>query len=128
MQFLAATKSYERWLATQTSLVPADLKHKHDAMHGDLFSFFRATYYRWAQQFDQLDAAITRAPEVLSVGDLHLENFGTWRDSWGRLAWGINDFDEAYPLPYTNDLIRLVASVQVVIALEHLSVRGSSRI
>jgi len=47
---------------------------------------------------------------VLAVGDLHVENFGTWRDIEGRLIWGINDFDEAAKLPYTNDLIRLAAS------------------
>jgi hypothetical protein len=50
------------------------------------------------------------APAVTVVGDLHLENFGTWRDAEGRLAWGINDFDEASSLPYTNDLVRLAAS------------------
>lgn len=50
------------------------------------------------------------APRVLAVGDLHMENFGTWRDQEGRLVWGINDFDEAYRLPYTNDLVRLAAS------------------
>src|SRR5262249_8298340 len=47
------------------------------------------------------------------VGDLHVENFGTWRDSEGRLIWGINDFDEAARLPYTNDLIRLAASALI---------------
>jgi uncharacterized protein (DUF2252 family) len=45
------------------------------------------------------------------VGDLHVENFGTWRDSRGRPAWGINDFDEAGELPFTNDLVRLATSV-----------------
>ena len=44
------------------------------------------------------------------MGDLHVENFGTWRDKDGRLIWGINDFDEAWRLPYTNDLVRLAAS------------------
>src|SRR5262249_30395755 len=51
-------------------------------------------------------------PRVLAVGDLHVENFGTWRDSDGRLVWGVNDFDEADDLPYTNDLVRLAASVR----------------
>src|ERR1019366_3569782 len=51
-----------------------------------------------------------RAPKVLAVGDLHVENFGTWRDIEGRLIWGINDFDETWRLPYTNDLIRLATS------------------
>ena len=50
------------------------------------------------------------APKVLGVGDLHIENFGTWRDGEGRLSWGVNDFDEACFLPYTNDLIRLATS------------------
>lgn len=49
----------------------------------------------------------------LHVGDLHVDSFGTWRDAEGRLCWGVDDFDEAFPLPYTNDLVRLVASVKV---------------
>jgi uncharacterized protein (DUF2252 family) len=28
-----------------------------------------------------------------------------------RLVWGVNDFDEACRLPYTNDLVRLATSV-----------------
>ena len=47
---------------------------------------------------------------MLAVGDLHIASFGTWRDAFGRLTWGIDDFDEAYPLPYTNDLVRLGVS------------------
>jgi hypothetical protein len=51
------------------------------------------------------------APAVLGVGDLHLNNFGTWRDAEGGLVWGVNDFDEAVRLPYTADLVRLATSV-----------------
>ena len=53
---------------------------------------------------------LDRVPQILSVGDLHVENFGTWRDSDGRLIWGINDFDEAAVYPYTMDLVRLATS------------------
>src|SRR5258708_27518217 len=74
------------------------------------FPFLRATYYRWAQTWQAIVGDVATAPRVLSVGDLHVENFGTWRDAEGRLVWGINDFDEAWPLPYTNDLIRLATS------------------
>ena len=120
MDIHAATKSFERWLSEQVRLVRGDLRKKHLAMRADPFSFMRATYYRWAQQFVELDAGISRATKVLAVGDLHLENFGTWRDGIGRLAWGINDFDEAYPLPYTHDLVRLATSAIVAIELDHL--------
>ena len=76
-------------------------------MAQDALSFLCATFYRWAQLFPALCAKLARAPKVLGIGDLHVENYGTWRDAEGRLVWGINDFDEACPLPYTNDLVRL---------------------
>jgi hypothetical protein len=120
MDIRIATKAFERWLGKQVGLVRGDLRHKHVAMRADPFSFLRATYYRWAQCFPESGATTSRAPKVLSVGDLHLENFGTWRDGLGRLAWGINDFDEAYPLPYTNDLVRLATSALVAIEANHL--------
>ncbi len=53
------------------------------------------------------------APQVLAVGDMHLENFGTWRDADGRLVWGVNDFDEAAVMPYPLDLVRLAASIRL---------------
>jgi hypothetical protein len=62
------------------------------------------------------------APSILTVGDLHLENFGTWRDSEGRLIWGINDFDECGSQPYTCDLVRLATSALIAIREEHLGV------
>ena len=63
-----------------------------------------------------------RAPQVLAVGDLHVENFGTWRDMEGRLVWGINDFDEVYELPYTIDLVRLAASAHIAIRESRLEI------
>jgi hypothetical protein len=40
----------------------------------------------------------------------------------GRLAWGVDDFDESYPMPYTNDLMRLAASVKIAIDSETLTI------
>lgn len=110
MDINEATNRYETWLANRAVIVPEDLAYKHEQMKGDIFSFFRASYYHWAQLFPKTCADLMNAPTVLSVGDLHIENFGTWRDAEDRLAWGVNDFDEAYPLPFTNDLVRLATS------------------
>ena len=41
----------------------------------------------------------------------------------GRLCWGIDDFDEAFPLAYTNNLVRLAASLKVVLDAESLSIK-----
>ena len=58
---------------------------------------------------------------------MHVENYGTWRDVEGRLVWGINDFDEACPLPYTNDLVRLATSAWLAIEADDLALgRGAA--
>lgn len=113
MDICEASEKYERWLSRQITLLPADLQLKHQAMAQGPFPFLRATFYRWVQQWAVQCPDEAAAPVVLAVGDLHIENFGTWRDSEGRLIWGINDFDEAYPMPYTIDLVRLATSALV---------------
>ena len=85
--------------------------------------FLRATFYRWCQFWPDVCPGLRRVrPSVLAVGDLHVENFGTWRDSEGRLVWGINDFDEVCRMPYTIDLVRLAASAHLAIDAEHLRI------
>jgi hypothetical protein len=116
-----ATRQYETWLARHLRVLKTDLHAKHRHMADDPFSFLRATFYRWMQLFPELCPKANQAPVVLAVGDLHAANFGTWRDAEGRLIWGINDFDEAYPLPYTLDLIRLATSASIAIKIGHLS-------
>ena len=110
MKIAKATGRYESWLGRHLRVLDDDLRLKHEQMRSAPFPFLRATYYRWAQTWEEICGAAARAPLALGVGDLHVENFGTWRDVEGRLVWGINDFDEAWRLPYTNDLIRLAAS------------------
>src|SRR5258705_13944436 len=114
MDLSKATAKYEAWLGDRLHIVPDDLAFKHEQMRTAAFPFLRATYYRWAQLFPEHCAKAAKAPELLAVGDLHVENFGTWRDSEGRLIWGINDFDEAWRLPYTSDLVRLATSALLV--------------
>lgn len=110
MKISKATERYEAWLSRHLRIHEDDLAKKHEAMRLAVFPFLRATYYRWAQIWAEHCPEEARAPNALAVGDLHVENFGTWRDIEGRLIWGINDFDEATTLPYTNDLIRLATS------------------
>ena len=105
-----ATAAYETWLGKRIPLLPADLKLKHQRMTEGVFPFLRATFYRWAQLWPDNCPELVNAPVTLAVGDLHIENFGTWRDSEGRLVWGVNDFDEACELPYAVDLVRLAVS------------------
>jgi uncharacterized protein (DUF2252 family) len=122
MNIAKATRGYETWLARHLTIVPVDLRLKHRAMAEDVFFFLRATFYRWMQLWPKVCPSEARAPRVLAVGDLHVENFGTWRDVEGRLVWGINDFDEVYELPYTIDLVRLAASAHIAIRQSRLKI------
>jgi len=122
MNIFKATADFEHWLAGQLPLIRQDLALKHQHMAEAAFPFFRATFYRWLQLWPEICPDLVNAPAVLGVGDLHIENFGTWRDEEGRLIWGVNDLDEAWPAPYALDLVRLTTSVYVAIEEEHLCV------
>jgi hypothetical protein len=124
MKIQKATQDFERWLAAHVNLVPHDIKYKHLEMSASPFSFLRATFYRWAQLWPQVCPKLSVAPKVLAIGDLHVENFGTWRDIEGRLIWGVNDFDEVFPFAYTADLVRLATSAHLAIDIEGLSISG----
>ena len=110
MDIIQSTRAYESWARGQIEIVEADLKLKHAAMAKASFPFLRATFYRWSQVWVEACPDLAAAPGLLAVGDLHVENFGTWRDAEGRLVWGINDFDEAAPMSYAIDLVRLATS------------------
>src|ERR1700682_1471474 len=113
MNVVKATRQFEHWLGRHTDIVKADLCLKHSSMKAAIFPFLRATYYRWVQIWPKRCPDLAKAPHVLAVGDLHIGNFGTWRDREGRLIWGVNDFDEASPLSYSNDLVRLAVSAHL---------------
>jgi hypothetical protein len=123
MNILEATQSYEHWMRKCTTVVEAHLRLKHKQMKTDPFLFFRGTFYRWIQLWPEICPDLREAPTVLAVGDLHIGSFGTWRDTEGRLSWGVDDFDESYPSPYTNDLVRLAASVKMGIDSEDLTIK-----
>ena len=121
MDIRRATTEFEKWLRRTTPVDPSGLAKKHKLMAESKFAFLRATYYRWMQLWEEECSSLHDAPRVLSVGDLHIDNFGTWRDLEGRLVWGVNDFDEVTELPYTHDLLRLATSA--LLALDEGSLR-----
>lgn len=110
MNAVEVTAAYETWLGSLIPLVEPHVDIKHDTMAEGPFPFLRGTFYLWAVRWPEKCPDVAGAPLVVGVGDLHIENFGTWRDAEGRLVWGVNDFDEATVLPYTSDLVRLATS------------------
>ncbi len=118
MNIEKSTQAYAAWLGEHTTLAQADLDFKHQQMTVGAFPFLRSTFYRWAQVLPDVCPGLMDAPTLLAVGDLHVENFGTWRDAEGRLVWGVNDFDEAHEMPYAVDLVRLTVSAALADGLQ----------
>ena len=126
MDIVEATREFEKWLERKTAVVRSQLTAKHRAMAEGPLEFLRGTIYHWAQVWPAVCPQLARAPSALSVGDLHIESFGTWRDAMGRLVWGVDDFDEAFPLPYTQDLVRLATSARLAICNEKLALSSKA--
>lgn len=112
MDIQQSISAYEQFLRCELGeeVIEEGFAEKREKMAADPFRFLRATYWRWAETIQGIAGELSDAPRVLAVGDVHLENFGTWRDADGRLVWGINDYDEAAEMPYPIDILRLATS------------------
>jgi len=92
---------------------------KYRAMRQDVFAFLRGTCHLFYQDW-QADSPLNDAPAVWICGDLHLENFGSYRGGDRLLYFDINDFDEAVLAPCTWDLARFLTSVFVAAHSLHI--------
>ncbi|MBO3457490.1 DUF2252 domain-containing protein [Aetokthonos hydrillicola Thurmond2011] len=92
--------------------IPELVHLKYQNMRADPFAFFRGTchlfYEDWAG-----NTVLNTAPAVWVCGDLHLENFGSYKGDNRLVYFDINDFDEAILAPCTWDLARFLTSVLV---------------
>jgi Uncharacterized protein conserved in bacteria (DUF2252) len=105
-----SVRTYDRWLADKVTIEKDDLERKHALLRESPFLFLRGTFFRWAERIEEIAAPVAHADTVAAIGDIHIDNYGAWRDDEGRISWGVNDFDEAVHTPFTFDLIRLGAS------------------
>lgn len=113
MDFVEQNSAYEKWMRTACEVVEEDLVRKHERMSKNAFKFLRATFFRWAHTVEAKVPEIMALPAPLAVGDVHVENFGTWRDAETRLVWGINDHEDVAEIPYASDILRLAVSVRL---------------
>jgi uncharacterized protein (DUF2252 family) len=88
------------------------LKLKYEAMRSDIFGFFRGTCHLFYEDWPK-DSPLNQAPPAWICGDLHLENFGSYKGDDRQVYFDINDFDEAVLAPCTWDVARLLTSILV---------------
>ena len=95
---------------------PVAFRTKYRKMASDPHSFYRgsACLFYADVTSDGDDFADERSGRIWIHGDLHVENFGTYLNSTGRMVFDVNDFDEAYLGRFTWDLQRFAASLALV--------------
>ncbi len=101
---------------------PERLAMKYAKMRTSPYVFLRGTCHLFYDrlQVNQLPAG---APNAWICGDLHLENFGSYKGDNRLVCFDINDFDEAILAPVSWDLVRLLASVFAAAASLRISER-----
>lgn len=100
----------ERIIGFNHDREPERLALKYQRMRASPFAFFRGTAHLFYEDWTK-GGPLDAAPLAWLSGDLHLENFGSYKGD-NRLGYfDINDFDEAYLAPATWDLARFVTSL-----------------
>ncbi len=89
---------------------PQLVEYKYERMSEGLFLFFRATASVFFHDFSQ-HFSTTDPTHVWGCGDLHLQNFGTYKAENRLVYFDINDFDDAALLPATWELARMLTSI-----------------
>lgn len=95
---------------------PVAFRAKYRKMALDPHAFYRGSaclFYNDVTR-EPNDWAAHGAERIWIHGDLHVENFGTYLNSDGRLIFDINDFDEAYLGRFVWDLQRFAASLALI--------------
>jgi len=85
---------------------------KYQAMAIDVFCFYRGTCHLFYEDLAGTEA-FPESPPVWLCGDLHIENFGSFKGDDKEEYFDLNDFDEAILGPAAWELVRMLTSIFV---------------
>ena len=106
---------------------PERLTLKFRAMRASPFAFLRGSCHLFYEELASASLP-AGAPLVWACGDLHLENFGSYKGDNRLVYFDLNDFDEAALAPCTWDLARVLASVLVAARTLGVDAPGAARL
>lgn len=102
----------ERIKKFNAPLLPDKVQLKYKAMTESPFRFFRGTCHLFYEDLARVkDFPVS--PPVWICGDLHLENFGSFKGNNRLVYFDLNDFDESMLAPLNWELARVLTSIYV---------------
>jgi uncharacterized protein (DUF2252 family) len=81
-------------------------------MRSTIFAFMRGSCHLFYDRLPQ-NGLFKTAPLAWCCGDLHLENFGSYKGDNRLVYFDLNDFDEAALAPATWELLRMLTSLRI---------------
>jgi uncharacterized protein (DUF2252 family) len=91
--------------------LPDMVEMKYTAMAENLYRFYRGTNHIFYEDLAKSVRPIPSSPLTWICGDLHLENFGSFKSDNRQVYFDLNDFDEAILAPAIYELLRIVTSI-----------------
>src|ERR1700712_5161867 len=101
---------YERLTAFNKGLLRDMVQLKYEAMAENAFRFFRGTCHLFYQDLAAAEP-LPLSPLAWVCGDLHIENFGSYKGDNKLVYFDLNDFDEALLAPASYETVRMVTSI-----------------
>jgi len=83
---------------------------KYELMAENPFRFFRGTCHLFYEDLHQRNS-LPLSPTAWVSGDLHLENFGTYKGDNRLVYFDLNDFDEGMLAPAAWEVVRMMTSI-----------------
>jgi len=99
---------------------PELLALKYKLIRDNEFSFYRGTCHLFYEDWPA-ESPLNHMPQVWICGDLHLENFGSYKGENRLTYFDLNDCDEGVLAPCTWELARFLVSV--LVAAESLQLK-----
>lgn len=107
---MAAPSISDKILAFNKALLPNIVQMKYNMMSQNTYCFFRATCHLYYEAFSK-EGSVPFSPAVWACGDLHMENFGSYKGDNRLVYFDMNDFDEAILIPASWELVRFVSCI-----------------
>jgi uncharacterized protein (DUF2252 family) len=100
----------DRIKAFNAPLLPDMVQLKYAAMADNAFRFYRGTCHLFYEDLSTV-TGIPLSPLAWICGDLHLENFGSYKGDNKLVYFDLNDFDEGVLAPASYELMRMLTSI-----------------
>lgn len=102
---------YEKICAYDQGLLPAMLEFKYKRMRIDYYRFFRGSCHLYYENLLKNKKELPLSPVTWICGDLHMENFGSFKGDNRLVYFDLNDFDESILAPVSCELIHFLSSI-----------------